>query len=258
MPCHLGNAVLDEAGFRRRASHVEADQVPDADQHAEVRCRDHARRRSRLHQVHRLAPRHLRGDDPARGGHQVEAGLHPDPRKAVFQKVKVAADDWHLHRVDDRRARTEVLAHLRTQFRGKRHEYGRQLFRNDCAHPPLVRRVDVGVQQANGDGLHVLLANGPHHLTYRVLVERPHHPAGVVDSLGNAVAKVARDQRLRFLAENVVEARPDLSRNLQHVAKTLGGDQRGMSAFAFDDRVGGHCRPVNQAGDRPRRRPRLL
>src|SRR5438552_13856760 len=56
-----------------------------------------------------------------------------------------------------------------------RSEYGRQLFRNDCAHPPLVRRVDVGVQQANGDGLHVLLANGPRSEEHTSELQSPDH-----------------------------------------------------------------------------------
>ena len=122
----------------------------------------------------------------------------------------------------------------------------RQFFGEDLADAPLMGRILVGMEECDRDCLDAFageLARDPPH---RILVERNKHHAVAVDPLRHALAQIARNQRLRLVIENIVELRPGLVGDLQHVAEAFRGDQPGFGALALDDGIGGDRRAVNR------------
>ena len=123
----------------------------------------------------------------------------------------------------------------------------------EIADAPLVDRVQVGVEQADRDRDDLLLRQGPGDLVDSGLVEGRQLAAARVQPLPDLEAQVARHQGPRLLEMDVVERRPDLAADLQHVAEALRGDERGARGLAFDQGVGGDGGAVHEVGDGVRR-----
>ena len=119
----------------------------------------------------------------------------------------------------------------------------------DLGRAPLVRRIGVAVQEADGDALDALRLQGVGKRRHRGLVERQPHAALGVDALGHGEAERARHQRLGLLDEDVVLLEAVLLRHLDRIAEALGGDQCGLRALALDDGVGGEGRAVHDQAD---------
>ena len=80
-------------------------------------------------------------------------------------------------------------------------------------------------------------------------VERREHAVGR-DALADGESQLPRHQRRRA-APQVVEVRPVLAADLDHVPEALGGDQRDARAAPLEQRVGGDCRAVRERGESP-------
>ena len=126
-----------------------------------------------------------------------------------------------------------------------------QLLAQDLAEPLLVRRVQVRVQQADGDRLDVGLAQprgeraAPRPRRARCSTSpSARHP------LGDLEAEAPRDERRRLRPEVVVEVRHAHPPQLEHVAEALGRDERRPRAAALEHGVRGDGRPVHDALDR--------
>ena len=74
-----------------------------------------------------------------------------------------------------------------TSLRHRHHRVG-VLLGEDRAHPLLVRRVGVGVQEADAEGVDALVAEPAGDRAGAVLVERPHLGAGEVEPAADALA----------------------------------------------------------------------
>ena len=70
-----------------------------------------------------------------------------------------------------------------------------------------------------------------------------------VDALRHGEPEGARHQRLRLLDGEVILVVAALGRDIERVAKAVGGDQRGARAAPLDDRVGGERRAVDERVD---------
>ena len=57
-------------------------------------------------------------------------------------------------------------------------------------------------------------------------VERPHLDALVAHAAGQFAAQIARHERLRLLIVKIEEVGPVAARDLEHVAKAFGRDER--------------------------------
>ena len=151
-------------------------------------------------------------------------------------------------RVDRGRRRALVLAEL-----------GRDLVRGDDARPgqaapqllgdlALVARVAEREEEADGDGLGVDLGQ-------RLEVERPQH-ALRPDPLVDSKAALQRNERLGMVLAEPVQVRPRLPAQVEQVLEPVGRDEGRARALALEQRVRGDGRPVREALEARRRRPR--
>ena len=233
----------------------------------EVRGRRDACRGPRGRHRERLRLRRVDRHHPARGVQQVE-------REAAAERLRelldVARGERHHRRVQHGGGRPLVLAELGVDRAGDRDvgEAGAQHLRDG----PLVQRVRIGVQQADGDALHALARERLHQWAELAEVDRREDRPVGPHALGHLEPEPARHER-RGLGRHVdvVEMRPVHARDLEHVAEAAGRDQSHDRAPAFDDRVGDHggavgeragrtggrlerTEPVDHAGGRMRRR----
>ena len=173
--------------------------------------------------------------------------------EAALDPLQVALDDRADDGVDHGRRGAQVLAELGRDLGRERDGHAGQLLGEDRADPLLVLRVDVGVEQADGDRLDLLAPQDRGRRAHGVVLERPQHLAGRAEPLGDGHRAVARDERLRLLELRVVERRPHLARDLEQVAEALGRDEAAARDLALDDRVRRHGRRVDDEADLRRR-----
>src|SRR5262249_39558253 len=144
-------AAADQTDVAARAAHVERDEVVDPEELPEVVTGDDPARQTGEEQLDRLGLRRLRGRLAA-------VRLHPRPGHAeVFRRQRVPrAGHVLLHdrldvAVGDAGAAALVLAPDRGDFVRERNRDVRKALPQKIPYPQLVRGVDVGKQQADGD-----------------------------------------------------------------------------------------------------------
>src|SRR5437588_8370951 len=108
-----------------------------------------------------------------------------------------------------------------------------------------MRRVGEALQNADRDAFDTVRLETLDKRLHRVLVERGDDAALSIDPLRHDIAIAAWHQRWRQIDIDVVLLEAVLVADLDGVAKSLGGDKSGPGAFAFDDRVGGEGRAVD-------------
>ena len=122
----------------------------------------------------------------------------------------------------------------------------------DLPGPAFVRRVDIRMEEADGYRPDPFLLQRPGDLAHRLLIQGRQHVPIRVEPLGDAEGEVAGYERWRLLELEVIEARPDLPGDLEHVTEAVCGHEPRKGRLALDDRVGGDRRGVNQVLDRRR------
>ena len=111
-----------------------------------------------------------------------------------------------------------------------------------------MRLVGVAVYEADGDGLDALffeILDGP---LYILAAEGGYDLAVVGDALRDLTAQVAGDEGRGLFKDHVEEVRPVASRELQHVAEALSGEQGGLCALALCEGVYDGGRAVEEGG----------
>ena len=116
---------------------------------------------------------------------------------------------------------------------------------HDRGGTPLVRRVAIGVQEADGDRLHAVGDERAGRARDRLLVERGDDRAVARHALGNLEAAAARNERGREGKEQVIDVVALLDAQLEHVAHAHGGEQAERRAAPFDQRIGDERRSVD-------------
>jgi hypothetical protein len=226
------------------AAHVERQHVLVAARAGHVRRADHPAGRPGEHAAGRLRRRRLDVDDPARGLHD-QRRRHARILGGVRQPLEVGGELRAEVGVGDRGREALVLAELRQHLARERDVDVAQRLAHRLAHAALVVGVQEGEQQADGDGLHVRLAQLLDRLAQAVLVERldlavrPH-------ALAYGEAEVARHERLGAALREVIEGGAVLARELDQVAEALGGDERRARTAALEQRVGRDRHPVRE------------
>ena len=109
----------------------------------------------------------------------------------------------------------------------------------------FVRRVSVGVQQADGDGLDFITAAARDDGVEVFGPQWPEHLSVPVDALPHLKPPAPGDEWARLLEPHVIQVRAVAAADLQHVAKPGRGDQRGPDPFAFGDRIDDDGRAVD-------------
>ena len=113
----------------------------------------------------------------------------------------------------------------------------------------LVHRVEVGVDEANGDRFYPFVDQLPDRPRGIGLSQRSLDPASGVDPLVDLDSQMALDQRRRLGPRQVVEPRHPQGADLEDVAKALCRDQAGTGALQFEDGVRGDRGAVQQLDD---------
>ena len=210
---------------------------------------DHARRRPRQHRPDRPVGGGLRARDAAVRLHDVDVRLHARPGDAGLQRPEVAGRSRGHVGVDSRRAHPVELLELRQDVRGEGDGDAGKLGGQQLADRPLVRRVGVGVEQADGDGVDLRPPHPLDHAPGRPGLQRRQHLAGVEHALLHLEAEPPGNQRLGPPHPPVVQHRPVLPSDQQHVAEAGGGNQRGARPLPLQQGVDGDGRPVDEEAD---------
>ena len=198
---HLGRdggmSVLDQAGLGRGAAHVERNHIPLAGKLAEEGRGEAAARRARFEETDREGARGLGRNEAAGRMHQpqraAEAALPQLALEAAHIEVHQRLHEGIGAGGDEALILAELGHHLARQRHG---DLG--IERADrLARRPLMRRVAVGVQEADGDRLDPIglePARGPAH---RLEIERQrrccrHGPCAPAPRGGGGAARAAR------------------------------------------------------------------
>ena len=184
----------------------------------------------------------------------MEVGGEAFLAEARFQPGDVVAQPRPDKGVEQRRGKALEFAELRCHLgRGADKALGR-LLANDVASPRLVRRVEVGEQEADRDRLDAIVAQRSRRLSHPHLIERYQHLAlGRNETLRHRPAVAPAGQRpvlpRHFLADRIM-LRPLVAPDMDDVAIAFGGDHSGDGAIVLENRVGSDRRPVQHVVDR--------
>ena len=227
--------------------------IPSRLRHAERR--DDARRRPRLEREDGTQLRVVGGHHAARRLHDRErCVLQPDPVEAGADAVDVRRHQRTHVGVDHRRRRALVLALLAQDLARERDRRLGKLLGEDLADALLVLGVEVGVEEADRDGVDAELPQAAGEHAHLVVVQRLDDGAVGGHPLGDLEAQPALDERRRLRPEEVVHVRDPQPAQLEDVAEVLGRDERGLGPEALEDGVRGDGRAVHDLA-RHRSRP---
>ena len=238
-PRRLRLGVVDQADLGGGAAHVEGENAIEPAAAGDVAGEDGAAHRAGFHQADGKADCRPNVGDAAAREHDEERAAEARLAQAKLQIAQVARHDRLHVGVGAGGGEALVLAHLRRHLGRERDPEVRQRVLQDVADPSLVRRVDVGVQEADRGALDTLGGEPGGRGCDRRLVERQDRIARGVEPLGDGETPLPGHQRHRLLHVDVVLLETALRAHLDGIAETLGGDQRGARALALDHRVGG-------------------
>ena len=153
----------------------------------------------------------------------------------------VAADGGPEIGVDDGGAAALVLPELGADVARAGDEDAGQRRTQDVRERRLVRRVGVGMQEADR---HRADARGAELVHDIVGVERLQHRTIGIHPFPHTVTVAPFDQRLRPFDAQAVKVRALLPAQFDDVGEAAGGEQRGAGALALDQRVGPERRAV--------------
>ena len=145
--CKQHLAVLDHGGLRRRAAHVEGEDIVDAQSLAEVVGAHDARGGPGLYAVDRFVDRRLHRRKAAVGLHHRQRHSDAGPLELVAELAQVLGDYRPDVCVNYRGARPLVLPHLRQKLARYRQRDIRQAFPDCLDDPLLVASIGVRVEQ---------------------------------------------------------------------------------------------------------------
>ena len=245
-----GFAVINDAGFRGSAAHVEGDRVIDLQRPAQRLRTDDAGGGPGFQHAHALALR-LAGVVKAAGR------LHDQKRagKAGSAHMSIDLADIAAHFRPDigvgghRRAALELAIFLR-QFMRSGHEQRRMVLLEDRLGAPLVIGIGIAVEEEDGGGFDAAALKFVPERGDFGLVQRGVDLAVGQHALLDFESQRPLDQRNVFLKEQVVGVRPVDAADLVDVAKAFGDEQCGFGAGAFQHRIDRNSRAVQK---QPRR-----
>ncbi len=146
-------------------------------------------------------------------------------RQPALDPLQVPLDDGADDGVDHRCRRAQVLPELGRDVGRERDGNARELLREDRADPLLVLRIDVGVEEADGDRLDPFASKEAAASRTDASSRGRQHLALRAEPLGDDDRAVARDEGLRLLELRVVQGRAYLAGDLEQVAKPVRRDE---------------------------------
>ena len=176
------------------------------------------------------------------------------PAKAARGKLALEVRQIAIHQrlhigIGAGRDRARIFAQLRHDVGGERHEQVGKFALDQRAHRLLVRRVGVGMQEADRDRLDAVIHEPAQRGAHRVEVERRDTRPSRSIALADLQPVAARDQRLGKAEEQVVDVVALLGPHLEHVAEALRREQAEPRAAPLDQRIGDERRAVHDLAD---------
>lgn len=237
-------SVAHQRYVRAGAAHVEGHEVRAAEGAPHRRGAHHAGGRAGQAGAHGILAH--RGDrhQAAVGMDGVRLVANIQVAHALQEPLQVARHLRSDRRVQHRGGQALVLAELgqhvgRHADVGIRHDLG-----HDLRRAALVRRIAVGMQEADGHRLDAGLRVPDRRLPHLVFGKRRQHLARRIHAFIDFGAELARHGHRRLAHAVVVQVRARLAADFQHVAKPPRGDQPDPRALALDDEIGGHRRAM--------------
>src|SRR6266851_2715171 len=192
------------------------------------------RRRPREQGLYRVAGDHRRGRDATVGAHDVQLGGEPLLAETAFKPGDIVTQPRPDKGVEQRGGESLEFAELRRHLgRAADEDFGR-LLAHDVARARLVRRVEVGEQEADGYRLDTVVAQRASGLAHPRLVERDQHVAAWRnEALRHRSAVPPAGQRpvlpWHLLADRIM-LRPLVAPDMDDIAIALRGDHPGDCA----------------------------
>ena len=152
-------------------------------------------------------------------------------------------------RVDHGGAGALELLDLRQHLRGDGEVHRRRPGPDVLGDAVLVLGIHVRVQKTDGDGVDLGGEQPRRGLLDAREVQGSDHPPLEIDALDHLAAQMPRHQGGRFFPLHVVEAWIAQPADLEHVPKSLGGDEPHPGSGAGDYRIGGDGGCVHQVPD---------
>ena len=229
--------------------HVERDHAVLAGELAEQRGREPAAGGAGFEQPDREFARCGRRNQSAGRMHQAERTRKTSRGKFAFEVRKVAVHQRLHIGVGAGCHRARVLAQLGDHVGRKRDEQVGKLLADQRAHRLLVRRIGVGMQEADRDRLDSVIHEPAHRRAHRIGIEPCDHAAVAIDALADLQPVPARHERFREAEEKIVDVVTLLGAHFEAVAETLRGQQSEPRAAPLDDRIGDQRGAVHDLAD---------
>ena len=249
---HRGNiraATLDQAGLRRRPTHVERDHVGFA-YLATEECRRHSSAgRPGFQEPDGKRRRDRRRRQASGRLHKVKLALKPLRLNGLYQAPHVAPHQGLYVGVRHCCRGPIVFAQLRLHGARQRHRNAREPFLDQRSDRLLVGRVLIGVQKADGDCLDAVL-DQVRDLAARLFQIHWNDDIAVpAQALHHLAPQSPEHQRLREIQKKVMNVVALLGPHLQNVAEPFRRQQADRRARSFDQCVGDQRRSVDQVPD---------
>ena len=245
----LGAAVDDEADVEARAAHVDADQIRPLEQ---ARQRDEAHRaahRPGEQRLHRPFAGRARRDDAAARLHHVQGDVQSALVQLALEPLEVAAHGRAGVRVEHGGRSALVLAPFGGDSVRQRDRKVTELLAQDLLGAQLVRRIEVGEEEADGDGTEGLVLGASGGGTDGLLVERRQLLASPVEPAADLDGVSPRNERRRLSVVELVQLCPVAAGDLVRVADALRGEQQDALASPLKERVQPDGRAVDEEAD---------
>ena len=231
------SSIGDERQLRRRAAHVEGDQLTVSGQFTVDRRHQRARGGPGFDHAHGMALERLRRRHAAGRLHDVEASAIAALPERVPERREILAERRHHVGVHHGRRRPLVFAKRGRHLVRERDRDVRRFLGHDRGEPPLVNGVHVRVQETDGERGDAPRDEFTHRAAGVGLVERCANRAVGEDALGDLADESPRDQRARLLDLEVVDLVALLATDDQHVAKATRRQKPDAARLALDHDV---------------------
>ena len=245
-------ALVDQANVETGAPHVDREQMLLAQVASEIHGSRRRGCRSRMQQKHRTTHALRNVLHQPVGEHHQEGAAESRLLQHAFERSQVAGDRRADIGADGRGVEPFELAPDRQRLVRRADENLRRNLAAYVGRTPLMRRIGVGVQEANGDRFHPVRLQLADRVPDFLFVERSRDAAVEERALLDADASPARDQRLVGRNEKIVERdvdRLDAAPDLDAVAEAPGRDHAGLGAAPGQQDVGGERGAVHQNFD---------
>src|SRR6266852_7904322 len=244
-----GLALAYQARLCGGAAHVERDYVAKAERATDPRRSDDSPDRPGFHHRHRTLGCDLGRHHAAVRLHDRQIAAKTGFGEARFQAADIPSDFRPDVSIDHGGGHPFELAVFAQDPVGKRDVRAGQKLAHDLAGRALVLGIDVGVQEADGDGFHFFLRQAAAGLLEARALERFEHLARGEHTFVDLPGQVPRNERPVPAEKKVVGLGAVAPADEVDVARAAGDDEPGLRAFSLDQGVDGGGRAVDQLAD---------